>query len=218
MGLGGCIKRENGRSMVEMLGVLAIIGVLSVGAIAGYSKAMFKYKLNKQAEQLTTIFNAAAQYAGQFNFPNSYYTNFVTGTFIKLNLIPTEMTDSQTSNYIYDIFKNRMHIAVIGNNYVTANYQNAIFVEMQLNNNDSGNNVEICRNTINAAKENGDILWYLETFAGTVGVDQKQTIYRGPNYCSGNNCIRNLSFTKIDDMCRGFTKEADTFTFRLWFK
>ena len=29
-----------GRSMVEMLGVLAIIGVLSVGAIAGYSKAM----------------------------------------------------------------------------------------------------------------------------------------------------------------------------------
>ena len=36
-----------GRSMVEMLGVLAIIGVLSVGAIAGYSKAMMKYKLNK---------------------------------------------------------------------------------------------------------------------------------------------------------------------------
>lgn len=34
--------------MVEMLGVLAIIGVLSVGAIAGYSKAMFKHKLNRQ--------------------------------------------------------------------------------------------------------------------------------------------------------------------------
>ena len=31
-----------GRSMVEMLGVLAIIGVLSVGAIAGYSKAMME--------------------------------------------------------------------------------------------------------------------------------------------------------------------------------
>ena len=29
-----------GRSMIEMLGVLAIIGVLSVGGIAGYSKAM----------------------------------------------------------------------------------------------------------------------------------------------------------------------------------
>ena len=34
--------QAQGRSMVEMLGVLAIIGVLSVGAIAGYSKAMMK--------------------------------------------------------------------------------------------------------------------------------------------------------------------------------
>ena len=36
-----------GRSMIEMLGVLAIIGVLSVSGIAGYSKAMEKYKVNK---------------------------------------------------------------------------------------------------------------------------------------------------------------------------
>ena len=33
-------KNESGRSMVEMLGVLAIIGVLSVGGIAGYKMAM----------------------------------------------------------------------------------------------------------------------------------------------------------------------------------
>ena len=38
---------QSGRSMVEMLGVLAIIGVLSVGGIAGYSKAMNKYKINQ---------------------------------------------------------------------------------------------------------------------------------------------------------------------------
>ena len=50
-----------GRSMVEMLGVLAIIGVLSVGAIAGYSKAMFKYKLNKQAESFNMLLNTAIQ-------------------------------------------------------------------------------------------------------------------------------------------------------------
>ena len=44
-----------GRSMVEMLGVLAIIGVLSVGAIAGYSKAMTKYKMNKQINQINQV-------------------------------------------------------------------------------------------------------------------------------------------------------------------
>ena len=46
---------QNGRSMIEMLGVLAIIGVLSVGGIAGYSKAMLKYKTNKLIDQVTML-------------------------------------------------------------------------------------------------------------------------------------------------------------------
>ena len=37
---------ESGRSMVEMLGTLAIIGVLSIGGIAGYSYGMDKYRAN----------------------------------------------------------------------------------------------------------------------------------------------------------------------------
>ncbi len=53
-------NNQNGRSMVEMLGVLAIIGVLSIGAIAGYSKAMFKYKMNKT---LDIISHAVARVA-----------------------------------------------------------------------------------------------------------------------------------------------------------
>ena len=39
-------KFESGRSMVEMLGVLAIIGVLSVGGIAGYSLSMRRHRAN----------------------------------------------------------------------------------------------------------------------------------------------------------------------------
>ncbi|MBR3913599.1 MAG: hypothetical protein IKJ28_05145, partial [Alphaproteobacteria bacterium] len=37
---------ETGRSMVEILGVLAVIGVLSVGGIMGYRFAMDKYRAN----------------------------------------------------------------------------------------------------------------------------------------------------------------------------
>ena len=37
---------QSGRSMVEMLGTLAIIGVLSIGGIAGYSYGMDKYRAN----------------------------------------------------------------------------------------------------------------------------------------------------------------------------
>ena len=40
-------NNESGRSMVEMLGVLAIIGVLSVGGIAGYTMAMNKHRANE---------------------------------------------------------------------------------------------------------------------------------------------------------------------------
>lgn len=41
--------------MIEMLGVLAIIGVLSVGGIAGYSKAMTKFKTNKMIDEYNGI-------------------------------------------------------------------------------------------------------------------------------------------------------------------
>ena len=49
-------KNESGRSMVEMLGVLAIIGVLSIGGIAGYTLAMNRYRANE-------IIDAAAKIA-----------------------------------------------------------------------------------------------------------------------------------------------------------
>ena len=39
-------KIESGRSMIEMLGVLAIIGVLSIGGLAGYTMAMNRHRAN----------------------------------------------------------------------------------------------------------------------------------------------------------------------------
>ena len=45
-------KNETGRSMVEMLGVLAIIGVLSIGGIAGYTMSMRKHRANQVADVL----------------------------------------------------------------------------------------------------------------------------------------------------------------------
>lgn len=46
---------EKGRSMIEMLGVLAIIAVLTVGGIAGYSKAMKKYQANKVVGEIIQV-------------------------------------------------------------------------------------------------------------------------------------------------------------------
>ncbi len=46
---------QKGRSMVEMLGVLAIIGVLSAGGLAGYSKAMFRHRVNQTIDIFSQV-------------------------------------------------------------------------------------------------------------------------------------------------------------------
>ncbi len=47
------MKNEYGRSMIEMLGVLAIIGVLSIGGLAGYTMAMNRHRANTVLDYAT---------------------------------------------------------------------------------------------------------------------------------------------------------------------
>ncbi len=58
------LSREHqfGRSMIEMLGVLAIVGILSVGAISGYAKAMRKYKINRLKDEYVWFIHNVLQY------------------------------------------------------------------------------------------------------------------------------------------------------------
>ena len=78
---------ESGRSMIEMLGVLAIIGVLSVGGIAGYSKAMNKFKTNKVADNVSMIVaNVKTLYAQQ-----NTYDGLNNGTAVSMGVIPDEL-------------------------------------------------------------------------------------------------------------------------------
>ncbi len=86
-------KEQSGRSMIEMLGVLAIIGVLSVGGIAGYSKAMNKFKTNQVADNVSMLVaNIKTMYSQQ----NSYEgLNNVTA--VQMGLVPDELTSTFTA-------------------------------------------------------------------------------------------------------------------------
>ena len=59
---GGRGANYFGRSMIEMLGVLAIVGVLTVGGIAGYSKAMEKFKMNQLIEEYRNVVFTLLEY------------------------------------------------------------------------------------------------------------------------------------------------------------
>lgn len=96
---------QGGRSMIEMLGVLAIIGVLSVGGIAGYSKAMSMYKLDKWSANLTqVIVETQAMYMNQKSFGDT--VKDITETLIESGVIPQGMLDANRR----DLFGNRLQI------------------------------------------------------------------------------------------------------------
>lgn len=103
-------SEQTGRSMVEMLGVLAIIGVLSVGGIAGYSKAMAKYKLTKAMDQVsTTVTNIRTLYSGQ---PN--YDGLDTTTAIRMGAVGAEMLNGKSTTSAtaaYNAFNGAVTIA-----------------------------------------------------------------------------------------------------------
>ena len=80
---------QSGRSMIEMLGVLAIIGVLSVGGIAGYSKAMMKWKIDKAIEEYNFLIQGLIEHKD--SIAKSYSSGDVAllGDFIvSTNLVP----------------------------------------------------------------------------------------------------------------------------------
>ena len=97
-------SEQRGRSMIEMLGVLAIVGVLSVAGIAGYSKAMAKYKTNKLIDQVSTVAaNVRTTFAGQGN-----YKGLDSETAYSLGIYPEEVSKEcdLDGSYSYGCVKN----------------------------------------------------------------------------------------------------------------
>ncbi len=89
-------ENEQGRSMIEMLGVLAIIGVLSAAGLAGYSKAMEKHKINKLKEQIAVIStNIISSFQNERDYSALGSDKTAGTTFaINLNAIPPEMVQN----------------------------------------------------------------------------------------------------------------------------
>lgn len=104
-------NEQTGRSMVEMLGVLAIIGVLSVGGIAGYSKAMTKFKITKTMDQVSmTVANIRTLYSGQRN-----YNGLATANALDMGVVPAEM-EGAAANTLVNAFQGAVTIGKINYN------------------------------------------------------------------------------------------------------
>ena len=187
------MKSENGRSMVEMLGVLAIIGVLSVGAIAGYSKAMMKYKLNKQAEQISSILDYVNIHLDDLKRSKADIGYDFIPLFKKLNIIPQEMIRESNNDAIYDVFGNR----VVPVNYAASNLYFFEFV-LHLNKGQK----EACINLFNIAKAQRGQLWRTKFATRKGDVSDESNSVWGDAYCeSDRKCLKDLTVAEMEDFC-----------------
>ena len=181
------MKNQTGRSMVEMLGVLAIIAVLSVGGLIGYSKAMFQYKLNKQMQQYTELLANMIRY----DLPTN--TN-VAPIFKNLNLIPEGFKIK--NNFLFDVFSLSVNV------YYDNNFHKNLNISM---NSENEKQIAICSNIIKAAQpfyismdhigvcnESSDsCLWYWKDAGGRAEKISKMTskdIFELCENCKTNNC------------------------------
>lgn len=92
----GVGQEQSGRSTLEMLGVLVIIGVLSIGGIVGYRQAVNSYEVN-------SLLFFARQYASQiFMRKGIHYNNgqAVLPTPKELGFKPMEMGMYPTTDYL----------------------------------------------------------------------------------------------------------------------
>lgn len=83
-------NHQSGRSMIEMLGVLAIIGVLSVGGLAGYAKMMAQYRINTTMQQIQIMaskLSSLVSNGGSFQGLSAY-------TAYRLGALPTDVVES----------------------------------------------------------------------------------------------------------------------------
>ncbi|MBQ8870821.1 MAG: type II secretion system protein [Alphaproteobacteria bacterium] len=195
-----------GRSMVEMLGVLAIIGVLSVGGIAGYSKAMLKYKLNKQSEQLHTVMNAISRYYNKLHIIDdstaggqTYLIPYLRG----LNEIPDEMYIKNNDNQIKDVF---------GNQYTIYSHDTG-YIGMLINFNHSDYSVETCKNMHLTVKTfMHDVAKTMMRIDGTY----TQEICGTKECTVGLKCYKDITLNDIDNACRNCIPDKECIYYVMW--
>ena len=185
---------QSGRSMVEMLGVLAIIGVLSVGAIAGYSKAMMKYKLNKQTEQISSILDYVNIHMDEFKRSKTSISTNMIPMLIKLNALPKEMIQEKINYAIFDVFGTVIMIS----NYTSDNINYFFEFALYLNKGEK----ESCMNLFNIAKAQRGQLWRtkFETVKGEAS-GEANSVW-GDNYCTSEfKCLKDLTVAEMEDFC-----------------
>ena len=189
-----------GRSMIEMLGVLAIIGVLSVGGIAGYSKAMEKFKLNKAIGEYSMLIMGVLEHLDDFKNLGTSKDVGVTDLAQSLNLIPDSWTVHNTIQST-DAYGNGIDLYIRGKRFSFDVYIGTVAFDDNNQNPTSPNfSIRFCEELLQS------IYAPLHSAAINAGVYRssvgKTTVFWGDAYCSGGEkCLSDITLDEIHKAC-----------------
>lgn len=198
-------NNQFGRSMIEMLGVLAIIAVLSVGGIAGYSKAMEKFKVNKLLDEYSMLLYGLLGNASEFRNQSwadsrsqvglidyAKAASLVPETWKKVN--NTRMTDSQGNVILLFSRSNRVVMDIYIGGVVNEKTGTMTY--------STGYNAAVCRELMqNFAQPLHGEVQHVSFYRWTDG--EYAHLYRGDEYCAkGEKCLRDITLTEINDLCK----------------
>ncbi len=192
---------QKGRSMVEMLGVLAIIGVLSAGGLAGYSKAMYQHRLNKQAEQIGYILDNSAVLHSQ-GIDLSAVPYYAKNFFNSLGVIPKEMV-KDNSAFVYDSFQNQV-LLYRNRSCETCAYYFGLRVQIKKD------AYDICVNLYKQAVPRADFLLETLFVKYNENVSGQHT-----NYVT-RNALKTLTINRMQELCSVCDDASTCHFFFIW--
>ena len=196
-----------GRSMIEMLGVLAIIGVLSVGGIAGYSKAMEQYKINKTISEYSMLMTGLLEYKDNFIKNSEKEKQINLGEFIfAAHLVPESW--GLSNNIITDTNGNGMTAY-----FVKGRDERFVFDVRfaRAKSNKSSFSTNLC---VAFFKDIGKPLAYM---MNAIFITSTQVEYAGEGHCHFGDtsvdgyplwCLNDMTLSEMTDACQKCTEQA----------
>ena len=182
-----------GRSMIEMLGVLAIVAVLSVGGIVGYSKAMEQFKINKTLEHYNYLVLGMLDYVSETKNLAEQTNTGMTMIAEAAGLIPATWQKENNFNLrddmanIVQIFANKTSLSI---DYIFQNSEKHSITDKLCNN--------LFNNTLKPLSDSIQVIYV--TIAGKIDF----AIYYGNTICDAaeaKKCLRDVELNDIRDSC-----------------
>lgn len=203
-------SNQTGRSMIEMLGVLAIVGVLSVGAIAEFGKAMYKWKAIKCAEEYNLFISEMLVYEKDWIKMKRKQGSghlYIGPYMEQWGMVPSSWTVS--GNYFSDRLGNRI-IPFVRNDLGSFSFNWRVDIDFVLSQRKGKETAEFCRLVFhNVIIPNRDRIFAIRVAEKrNDSWNNGSDWYMGSQYCGDSkNCIERINAADIESLCSVCSEE-----------